>query len=79
VRDGGASHLSAEFGSLAMREEYGESTGKIGRVFVFVSVLFFWGFGIHQLFRDKSRAAWIDHRRLVVSFFFELQTSLLLL
>jgi hypothetical protein len=68
-----------EFGSLGMREEYGESTGKTGRVFVFVSVLFLLGFGVHHLFRDKIRAAWIDHRRLVVSFFFELQTSLVVL
>jgi hypothetical protein len=51
---------------------YGESMGKTWRVFVFVFVLFLLGFGVHHLFIDKIRAAWIDHRRLVVSFFFEL-------
>jgi hypothetical protein len=76
ARDGAALHLGVEFGSLGMREEYGESTRKIGRVFVFVFVFIgVWG----PSFVQRQKAAWIDHRRLVVSFFFELQTSLVVL
>ncbi len=43
VRDGAASHLSAEFGSLAMREEYGESTGKNREGFCFCFCFVFLG------------------------------------